>query len=319
MVCKWMTQLILDPDYKSYLESLQAPIERPVLEPSGMCVNEQSLILVPNSQPTSTPLLEYLRLQSIPGFKSGKKKQKPDSSSTDVARNAAVAAVTASAAKRTSKDQGVMIAGKGRAVVVAPIKETPAKSASSEKPVGKSRNRKPKAAKGGPPTDNIPPPSITPTNFPALGDHSAIPSTSSSRLPPLSVNKLDGGGVASVPGRGAGHGALPREGGRGRGGASRGASSRGRGVTANAAREGGAAERGGARGAIVNAPDQVANSDLGGSSQTTPGRGRGRGKGRGGGETRDNTARETVTGILTRDPATGKSSVPTPRLARIDA
>ncbi|KAI9638932.1 Smg-4/UPF3 family-domain-containing protein [Dioszegia hungarica] len=149
-----------DLDYKSYLESLQAGPSKVVVEPS-----------LPAARPTSTPLLEYLRSQ---GIKSSKKKNKTESSSTDIARNAAVAAVASSAARRNPKDQGApLVAGKGRAVVAQGGGESPGGKAG-----GKSRSKKAKAAKAL--AQAAPAPTNTVKNFPALASG-----------PHLRVNRAD--------------------------------------------------------------------------------------------------------------------------------
>lgn len=278
------------------------------------------LTVVPVSQPTSTPLLEYLRTQNIPGAK-GKKKQKTDSSSTDVARNAA-AAVTASAARRNPKDQGAaLIAGKGRAVVaVKPEQEA------KEKPA-KQRTKKPKVPK----VATVPPPSNTAKNFPALGGPSTpatIPASNKTTLakpiieakqsqrPTPEARPADTPKPTSIPPSLADNAkertATPGQiAGRGRG----------RGGQNNAQR--GIGQRG--RGGAAASRDEVPKPDS--SVQGVPESARGTGRGRGRGEPRVRSARGMVTGILSRN-AKGEGAsggdpsgraIPPPISARIDA
>ncbi|RSH93305.1 hypothetical protein EHS25_007659 [Saitozyma podzolica] len=134
-----------DPDYKSFLESLNAPATKPALEVS-----------VPPPQPTSTPLLDHLRAHAKSGGKASRK-AKAESSSTDIARNSALASVSAAAARRAPQSQGgvVMVAGKGRDVKItasgsgdAPATATEGKHKQKEGGGGKGKGKKGKGGGG---------------------------------------------------------------------------------------------------------------------------------------------------------------------------
>ncbi|GFZ49618.1 hypothetical protein JCM24511_07019 [Saitozyma sp. JCM 24511] len=135
-----------DPDYKSFLESLNAPATKPALDVS-----------VPPPQPTSTPLLDHLRAHAKSGGKASRK-AKAESSSTDIARNSALASVSAAAARRAPQNQGgvVMVAGKGRDVKITasgsgdvPATATEGKGKQKEGGGGKGRGKKGKGGGGG--------------------------------------------------------------------------------------------------------------------------------------------------------------------------
>ncbi|ORY34746.1 Smg-4/UPF3 family-domain-containing protein [Naematelia encephala] len=119
-----------DPDYLSFLESLNNPTPKPTLEPT-----------VPAPPPTSTPLLDHLRNRGTKSTKSAKSAES-SKSATDARREAALASVSKAAAKRTPQNVGVsLVAGKGRQVKITPASsiEVETESAAPEK---KSRNRK---------------------------------------------------------------------------------------------------------------------------------------------------------------------------------
>ncbi|WVR08088.1 hypothetical protein IAU60_005134 [Kwoniella sp. DSM 27419] len=101
-----------DPDYQSFLESLNAPAVKPVLETT-----------VAPPQPTSTPLLDHLRAQGKGKGKSKNKSSGQGSAGTteSARRAAALASVNAAASKRAPQNGGgpIMVAGKGREVVLA--------------------------------------------------------------------------------------------------------------------------------------------------------------------------------------------------------
>ena len=107
------------------------------------------LIIATPTQVESTPLLDHLRAH---GSKSSKRKNRSDTSTTDLARSA-TAAVNAAATKRAVKDSGpVLQAGKGRETVAVPQPTAPTKGKGKSK--GKEREveggevPKPKADKG---------------------------------------------------------------------------------------------------------------------------------------------------------------------------
>ncbi|WVQ79216.1 hypothetical protein IAT38_001312 [Cryptococcus sp. DSM 104549] len=98
-----------DPDFKSFLDIFNAPASKAPLEVSA-----------PISQPSTTPLLDHLRSQGR-GARS-KSKAKPTTSSSASESNrraAAIASVNAAVQKRQAQAGPVMVAGKGREVVIA--------------------------------------------------------------------------------------------------------------------------------------------------------------------------------------------------------
>lgn len=97
----------------------------------------------PIAQPTTTPLLEHLRVHGRPG-KGNKGKDKSTTSSSDVTARRAIASVNAAAAKRAPNTNSgpILVAGKGREVSTAP---SGASGSSGATPVAgegkKKRNR----------------------------------------------------------------------------------------------------------------------------------------------------------------------------------
>lgn len=261
---------------------------------------------VPPTQPTSTPLLDHLRAQGI----RSKKKPKTESSSTDIARNA-VAALSASAARRVPKDQGpAMIAGKGREVVVASTADTPASAGSGGGKSGKSRNKKNKENKEKAKAEaSVPPP--TAKNFPALSSAATSGPSKSAQAakptitqPPIlakpqnSIHGTSGAAKATAtqsPSIGNGRTTPTQSSIRQAGSPGREGTVRGRG-------EGVKAGRGRGRGGVMDVSGVGVDGQGGRGAQvgaSTPGRGRGRG-----GADRGRNPRDTVTSILTRN-ATG--------------
>ncbi|OWZ65478.1 hypothetical protein AYX14_06213 [Cryptococcus neoformans] len=123
-----------DPDYLSFIESLNAPVTKPVLE-----------VATPVAQPTTTPLLEHLRSQK-PASKSKSKTAKAaqnqsQSSATapeSARRAAALASINAASQRRGGQTNAgpVMVAGKGREVTITPSSTPPVPDGAKQKQLG---------------------------------------------------------------------------------------------------------------------------------------------------------------------------------------
>jgi regulator of nonsense transcripts 3 len=243
------------------------------------------------AQPTSTPLLDHLRIHGKSG---GRSKGKTTASSSD-ARGRAIASVTAAAAKRAPHaDNGpILVAGKGREVTMVDSVPTPAPNPNPKKKGGKKREKGPNAS---PAIDGTP---ATAPNTRTSTPQTQNTNTSHQSLPPRPPRsakprperatdgqppvgrepRIDGeaGRPQGRPRREDPNGAEGASGGGGRGG--------GRGRGGRGARRGGGADRGdgdgkdrSARGAVVSILTR--NSEPG---EGRGGRGGGRGRGRGGG------------------------------------
>ncbi|KAL1406113.1 hypothetical protein Q8F55_007796 [Vanrija albida] len=142
-----------DPDYVSFLESLEARANEPapVVETS-----------TPAAQPTTTPLLDALRAAASKSKSKSKKKGKDKGEKGEGAKAAALAAISEAASKRAPRDKTggvIMVAGKGREVLIAPADDTSADSKRSgagagsanangkEGKEGKDKKKKPKGKK----------------------------------------------------------------------------------------------------------------------------------------------------------------------------
>ncbi|KIR68157.1 hypothetical protein I314_01651 [Cryptococcus bacillisporus CA1873] len=120
-----------DPDYLSFIESLNAPVTKPALE-----------VAAPVTQPTTTPLLEHLRSQksaSKSKSKAAKAAQNQSQSSTatpeSARRAAALASINAASQRRGGQANSgpVMVAGKGREVMITPSSTPPVPDSGKQK------------------------------------------------------------------------------------------------------------------------------------------------------------------------------------------
>ncbi|KAK8849654.1 hypothetical protein IAR55_004989 [Kwoniella newhampshirensis] len=279
-----------DPDYLSYIESLNAPPTKPVLEVS-----------VPQPQPTITPLIEYLRAHAKSGSKGKGKGASKSAQSSSIAtesarRTAALASVQAAASKRTTQANTgpIMVAGKGREVVIAtasgPSVPEPGQAGGDK---GKRGGRGKKKGAKDKEKDNSNDKDQTPTGHsvggqqkPQAGKATSQANSSGQRgsKPSLSGGqtqrtqspaggKTDGVGPA---GRGSGKGAAGGVAGGGSGGRGRGGGAgRGRGGGGDS---GGGKDRSG-RGQVM----EILARNVDGEGATKGGRGGRRGGGRGGG------------------------------------
>ncbi|OXG20196.1 hypothetical protein C367_04345 [Cryptococcus neoformans Ze90-1] len=123
-----------DPDYLSFIESLNAPVTKPVLE-----------VATPVAQPTTTPLLEHLRSQksaSKSKSKTAKAAQNQSQSSAtapeSARRAAALASINAASQRRGGQTNAgpVMVAGKGREVTITPSSTPPVPDGAKQKQLG---------------------------------------------------------------------------------------------------------------------------------------------------------------------------------------
>jgi len=270
------------------------PPEKAVIEVSSESISrdhqDNADSTAPVAQPTSTPLLDHLRIHGKGG---GRSKGKTTASSSD-ARGRAIASVTAAAAKRAPHaDNGpILVAGKGREVTMVDSVPTPAPTPNPKKRGGKKREKGPNASPAidGTPASAPNTQTSTPQNQNANSTHQSLPPR-----PPRSAKprpertegqhpigrepRIDGeaGRPQGRPRRDDANGAEGASGGGGRGG--------GRGRGGRGGKRGGGADRGegdgkdrSARGAVVSILTR--NSEPG---EGRGGRGGGRGRGRGGG------------------------------------
>ncbi|XAO26169.1 hypothetical protein I312_105003 [Cryptococcus bacillisporus CA1280] len=126
-----------DPDYLSFIESLNAPVTKPALE-----------VAAPVTQPTTTPLLEHLRSQksaSKSKSKAAKAAQNQSQSSTatpeSARRAAALASINAASQRRGGQANAgpVMVAGKGREVMITPSSTPPVPESGKQKQQGEQQ------------------------------------------------------------------------------------------------------------------------------------------------------------------------------------
>lgn len=137
-----------DPDYLSFIESLNAPVTKPALEVAGTYIHKRNVKAVvkfkiaPVTQPTTTPLLEHLRSQksaSKSKSKAAKSAQNQSQSSTatpeSARRAAALASINAASQRRGGQANSgpVMVAGKGREVMITPSSTPPVPDSGKQK------------------------------------------------------------------------------------------------------------------------------------------------------------------------------------------
>lgn len=140
-----------DPDYLSFIESLNAPVTKPALEVASTYIHKQNVKAVvkfeiaPVTQPTTTPLLEHLRSQksaSKSKSKAAKAAQNQSQSSTatpeSARRAAALASINAASQRRGGQANAgpVMVAGKGREVMITPSSTPPVPDSGKQKQQG---------------------------------------------------------------------------------------------------------------------------------------------------------------------------------------
>lgn len=143
-----------DPDYLSFIESLNAPVAKPALEVAGTYIHKQNVKAMVKfeiasvTQPTTTPLLEHLRSQksaSKSKSKAAKAAQNQSQSSAaapeSARRAAALASINAASQRRGGQANAgpVMVAGKGREVMITPSSTPPVPDSGKQKQQGEQQ------------------------------------------------------------------------------------------------------------------------------------------------------------------------------------